>query len=134
MREVKGLPLRDQRLNLRPCLALRCIREQVHDNCPSVDSLFDGEERFAGNPAILHGLSPTLTVLADTDNDVEAIIACIETLPVSLGAVADESKGVVLEVLLELGERPVGALEDFLLDTGKTQSLHAPRLCNPSNQ
>jgi hypothetical protein len=44
----------------------------------------------------------------------------------SLRAIADESKGVILEVVLELWERPVIALVYYLLRTRKIKRLHAP--------
>ncbi len=42
-----------------------------------------------------------MTVLADTDDDVQAVVAEVETLSVTLASVSDQSKSVVLEVLLE---------------------------------
>lgn len=64
--------------------------------------LLDGEEVLALNPAVLDGLLPRVTALAHTDDDVEAIVTQVETLAVTLGAVAEESEGVVLEVVVEL--------------------------------
>ena len=49
----------------------------------------------------------------------------------ALGAVADEGEGVVLEVLLELGDGPVAALVDDLLGAVKVEGLDAARLGNP---
>jgi hypothetical protein len=59
------------------------------------------------HPAILLSLLPGLTTLTDTDNNVDAVVAGVETLSVTLRAVTDEGEGVVLEVLLELGKGPV---------------------------
>jgi hypothetical protein len=47
---------------------------------------------------------------------------------VALGAVADEGEGVVLEVLLELGDGPVAALVDDLLGAGEVEGLDTTRL------
>lgn len=70
-------------------------------------------------------MPPALTVLADTDDDVQTIVASVETLTVALGAVTDESKGVVLKVIVQFGERPVRALVNDLLGTSKVKGLDA---------
>ena len=57
----------------------------------------------------LHGLLPALAVFSDTNDDVETVVAEVEALAVTLGAVADEGEGVVLEVLLEGGQSRVFA-------------------------
>jgi hypothetical protein len=64
-----------------------------------------------------------LSVLPDTDDDVDAVVTGVETLTVALRAVTDEGEGVVLEVLLQLRQRPVSSLEDGLLGTGKVEGL-----------
>jgi hypothetical protein len=87
-------------LDCWPCLALRSIREQVHDNGTSRDGLIDIEEVCAGNPAILNSFLPRSAVLSDANDDIETIVAEIEALTVALGAITDESEGVVLEVVL----------------------------------
>lgn len=97
-----------------------------------------------------------MTSLANTDNDVEAIVTEVQTLSVTLGAVAEESKGVVLEVILELSraasehqcqyehtwgqslcvrmftphllKRPVVALVDLLLCSSKVNGLDSALL------
>lgn len=123
MREVERLALRNKRLHLRPRLALRGVGEEVHDDRAAVNGLLDREECLSRDPAVLNRLPPALAVLADTDNDVETVVPRIEALAMPLRAVADESEGVVLEVILELGQRPVGALVHLLLDACKAQSL-----------
>jgi hypothetical protein len=47
---------------------------------------------------------------------------------VALRAIADESESVVLEVVLELGQRPVGALVDLLLRARKVERLNSTSL------
>ena len=94
------LALGELGLDSGPGLGLGSIGEQVHDNSRLANRLIDIEEVLAGNPAILLSLLPRGTVLPHTDNDVQAVVAEVETLAVTLGAVADEGKGVVLEVLL----------------------------------
>ena len=84
-----------------PGLALGSIREQVHDNGAALDSLVDVEQVRAGNPAVLLGLLPRGAILADTDDNIEAVVAEVETLAVALGAVADQSKSVILEEFLQ---------------------------------
>ena len=76
-------------------------------------------------PAVLEGLLPALAVLTHTNDDVEAVVASIQTLPVALGTITDESKRVVLEVVVQLGEGPVAALIDDLLGARKVERLDA---------
>lgn len=98
-----GLPylaLNELGLNGRPSLRLGGITKEVHNNGTTGDSLIDLEEVLAGNPAILNGILPGLTVLSDTNDDVEAVVTEVETLAVALRAIADERQSVVLEVLL----------------------------------
>lgn len=74
-------------------------------------------------PTILNGLSPALTVLTDTNDDIETVVTSVQALTMALRAVANESERVVLKVILKLSQRPVTALIDGLLDTGKVKSL-----------
>ena len=52
----------------------------------------------------------------------------------TLRAVANEGEGVVLEVVLELGERPVAALVDNFWGTSKIESLDATSLLHREDQ
>lgn len=74
-------------------------------------------------PSVFLGLLPALAALPDTDDDIEAVVAGVQALSVALGAVANKGQRVVLEVVLELRERPVRALVDLLLGAGKVKSL-----------
>lgn len=74
-------------------------------------------------PTIGNCLLPARAVFTDTDDNVQAIVTCIQTLAVTLRAVADEGEGIVLEVLLELGKRPVTTFPYVLLDASKIESL-----------
>ena len=87
-------------LDLGPGLGLGGVGEKVHDNGGLANGLVNVEQVLAGNPAILLGVLPRGTVLSYTDDDVQAVVAEVETLAVALGAVADEGESVVLEVLL----------------------------------
>lgn len=98
---VTHLALGDLGLDVGPGLGLGSIGKEVHDDGAAGDGLIDIEEVLAGNPAILDGILPGLAVLADTDDDVEAVVTEVEALAVTLRAVADESEGVVLEVVLQ---------------------------------
>lgn len=84
-----------------PGLGLGGIGKEVHDDGTAGDSLVNVEEVLAGNPAILNGVLPGLAVLADTNDNVEAVVTEVEALAMTLGAVADESEGIVLEVVLQ---------------------------------
>ena len=79
-------------------------------------------------PAVLLRLRPALTVLADTNDDVQAVVAGIQTLAVALRAVADESKSVILEVVVKLGEGPIRALVNDLLSTSEVKGRDTTRL------
>jgi hypothetical protein len=94
------LALGELGLDLRPGLGLGSVGEEVHNNGGLANGLVDIEQVLAGDPAILLGLLPRGTVLPYTDDDVQAVVAHVETLAVALGAIADEGEGVVLEVLL----------------------------------
>lgn len=85
---------------MRPGLRLGGIAEEVHDDGAAGDGLVNLEEVLSGDPTILNGILPGLAILADTNDDVEAVVAEVETLAVALRAVADEGEGIVLEVLL----------------------------------
>ena len=87
-------------LDGRPCLGLGGVGEEVHDNGGLANGLVNVEQVLAGDPAILHGVLPRGTVLSYTDDDVQAVVTEVETLAVTLRAVADEGEGIVLEVLL----------------------------------
>ena len=94
------LALGDLGLDVGPGLGLGGVREEVHNDRTPRDSLVDVEEVLAGNPAVLDGVLPRLAILADTDDDVEAVVAEVEALAVALGSVANEGEGVVLEKFL----------------------------------
>lgn len=94
------LALNELGLDGGPCLGLSGIGEEVHDDGATGDGLIDVEEVLAGNPAILLGVLPGLAVLSDTDDDVQAVVAEVQALTVTLRTIADEGQGVVLEVLL----------------------------------
>ena len=93
-----------------PCCALSRVTEKVHDNGALLNGLIDLEEICARNPAILLSLLPASTVFPHTNDDIESIITKIQTLAVTLGAVANERERIVLEVVKELVTRPVVAL------------------------
>jgi hypothetical protein len=88
-------------LDLRPGLGLGGVGEQVHDDGGLANGLVNIEQVLAGDPAVGLGLLPRGAVLSYTDDDVQAIVAEVETLAVTLRTVADEGEGVVLEVLLQ---------------------------------
>lgn len=95
-----NLALSEQGLDSGPGLGLGSIGKQVHDDGTLVDGLIDLEEVRAGDPAVLDGILPRLSVLADTNDDVEAVVTEIKALTVTLRSVANEGEGVVLEVFL----------------------------------
>lgn len=94
------LSLGDLGLDVGPGLGLGSIGQEVHDDGTLGDGLVDLEEVLAGDPAILDGVLPGLALLSDSDDDVQAVVTEVKTLTVTLGAVTDQSEGVVLEVVL----------------------------------
>jgi hypothetical protein len=94
------LSLGELRLDGGPGLTLCSITEEVHDDGTLADGLIDLEKVLSGNPAVLDRILPRLTVLSDTDDNVQAIVSEVETLAVALRAIADQSEGIVLEVVL----------------------------------
>ena len=79
-------------------------------------------------PAVTNGLLPALATLPNTNDNVETVVARIESLTVALRAVANQSEGVVLEVLLELGEGPVASLVDNLFGASEVKGLDTASL------
>ncbi len=53
-----------------------------------------GKRVSPGTHSILNSLPPALAALANTDNDVEAVVTGVQTLSVALRALADEGEGV----------------------------------------
>lgn len=94
------LSLGDLGLDVGPGLGLGSIGQQVHDDGTLADGLVDLEEVLARHPAILDGVLPGLALLSDSDDDVQAVVTQVKTLAVTLGTVADQGEGVVLEVFL----------------------------------
>ena len=76
------------------------VTEQVHDNGTLADSLVDFEQVLARNPAILLSLLPRSSVLSYTNDDVQAVVAKVETLAVTLRTVTDEGESVVFKEVL----------------------------------
>lgn len=97
------LSLGDLRLDVGPRLGLSRVTEQVHDDGALGDGLVDLKQVLAGDPAILDSILPRLALLPHTNDDVQAVVTEIEALAVALRAVADQSEGVVLEVVLLKG-------------------------------
>lgn len=67
-----------------PSLGLGGIRQEVHDDGTSGDGLVNLEKVLSWYPSILNGLLPRLTILSDTNDDVEAVITEVKTLTVTL--------------------------------------------------
>ena len=121
--EVESLALGDLGLERGPGLTLSSVGEQVHDDSTLLDGGVNIEQVLAGDPAILDGLLPRSTILPDTNNDIETLVTQVQTLAVTLRAITDQSKGVVLEELLELLTGPVLTLIDGLLGIGEGDLL-----------
>jgi hypothetical protein len=55
-----------------------------------------GEQEARAYPAVLDGMLPALAVLTHTNDDIQAVVARIQALPVALRAIADAGERVVL--------------------------------------
>src|ERR1019366_4103877 len=74
---------------------------------------FEGDERFARNPAVLGGELPALAVFfAQADEDVDAVVLHVERLPAALDAVAENGDGLVAQDGLDAFRRKVGPFDD----------------------
>lgn len=114
------LALNELRLDGGPSLRLGSIGEKVHDDGTTRDGLVNVEQVLASNPAILLSILPGLSVLSDTNDDVEAVVTEVKTLTVALRAVANEGQSVVLEVLKKLLLGPIGTLCRILVSMGRS--------------
>lgn len=85
---------------MSPCLALSRVGEQVHDNGTPGNGLVHLEQVGSWYPAILNSLLPRLTIFPYTNDNVQAVVAEVKTLTVTLRSVPNEGKSVVLEVVL----------------------------------
>lgn len=85
---------------MSPCLTLSSVREQVHNDGTPGNGLVHLEQVCAWYPAVLNGLLPRLTIFPHTNDHIQAIVAEVETLAVTLRSVSDEGKSIVLEVVL----------------------------------
>ena len=64
-----------------------------------------------------------MTVLTDTDDDLQTVVAEVEGLGVTLGSVTDDGEGVVLEDFVELLLGEVGTFPDGLLSAGEVEGF-----------
>ncbi len=119
-----NLALGKHGLDVRPRRALSSITEQVHDDGALVDRLVHLEQVLAWHPSVLLRLFPALAILPHANDHVETIVAQVEPLAVTLRAVADQSQGVVLEVVQELVAWPVITL--WSRSAGERSTLAEP--------
>lgn len=120
--EVEGLALGEVGLDLVPELGLGSVGEQVHDDGTALAGLVDLKEVLSGDPSLGDSLVPGGT-LAGSNDDVELVVAEVEGLATTHGAVTEDGEGVVLEGLLELGRGVIRALVDNLLGAAKVHGL-----------
>ena len=84
----------------RPGFALRSITQEIHYDRALRDRLIDLKQIRPRNPSIILSFPPWCTVLTNTYNDVEAIIAQVKALTMSLRAVPNESKRIIFKIIL----------------------------------
>jgi len=61
------------------------------------------EEVLARYPAVLLSLLPRSTILSDANDDIQAVVTEIQALAMTLRAISDQCKSIVLEIILEMG-------------------------------
>ena len=92
---IQGLARSQILFDFWPDGNLTGIRKQHAEDCTSLCSLFDREERLSRYPSfsysLLVGLSLTLT-----DNDIEAIVTQVACLTRSLNTIADNGNRLIL--------------------------------------
>src|SRR5208283_6148644 len=109
VREIQRLTGSQVGLDGRPLLLLACIREQVLDNGAALGGFFEGEQALAGYPAILHRQVPAAAlVLAEPDDDRNAVVLHVQGLTAPLDAVAKDGHGFPAQDLLQFLGRIVG--------------------------
>ena len=74
----------------RPCLTLRSIAKEIHDNCAFRDCLVYLEKIGSWYPSILLGFFPGRAILPNANDDIQAIVPKVEALTMPLRAVADQ--------------------------------------------
>lgn len=88
----------------------------------------EGKRGERTDPAIFNSLLPTLSVLADTNNDVEPIITSVQALAMSLRTIANEGEGIIFEVVVKFSKRPVAAFIDDFVCSRKVEGLDTARV------
>ena len=93
-------------LHHRPDGALGGVGNEHLDDGALLHGFLDVEQRLAGLPAVGDGAVPVaLERLGLADDDVEAVVAQVQSLRRALHAVADDGDGLVLEHLAGAGHR-----------------------------
>ena len=64
---------------------------------PRCRRFLEGEQRLAGNPAVLDGEVPRLRLLALADDDFDAVVFHVERLAAALHAVAEDGDRLVAQ-------------------------------------
>lgn len=115
-----------------PRLIASSIEKRVSPGTYEIRSIRFRRTQKIAHPTVFHRLLPALTVFADTNDDVQAVITRIEALSMTLRAIADHRKSVIFEVLLELRQRPVAPLVNGLLRSSEVESFDSSRTLDHS--
>ena len=121
---LQRLALGNEQCDFQPRLSLSRIAEQVHYNHALLCGFLDGEgsrrepdgnisftdetycQRLATHLAPILRLLPARAILADANNNVEAVVAHVQALAVTLRTVTEDGQYIVFEVLLQLLKWP----------------------------
>src|SRR5262249_5520592 len=88
----------------------RIGKKVLHDGA-APRRLLDREQCPARLPAILPCLLPALAVLAQADDDADAVVLHVERLPAALRPVAKDGDGLVTQDFADALRRVIGTLD-----------------------
>ena len=108
--EIKRLARSKVWLDEGPVFLLPRIRKQVLHHGALGCRFFDGEEGHAGLPAVLNGEIPRTALVAQTDDDIEAVVTHIERLATPLNAITQYRDGFLAKNRTDLVSRIIRTL------------------------
>ncbi len=125
MAEIEGVAFLKMFFDLGPDLHLGGVTDEHADDRATFGSLFQIEQGFAGNPAVLYGTLPVFFEFRSlAHNDIEAIVAQVKRLGRSLDAITKDGDGFVFENPPRFAERKLFSCDNFLFDSAKVNLCH----------
>ena len=125
VREIQRVAGLEIFLHDRPDGALGGVRNEHLDDGALLHRFLDVEQRLAGFPAVGDGAVPVaLERFGLADDDLEAVVAQVQSLRRALHAVADDGDGLVFEHLAGARHREFLPRDDFFLCSAKINRCH----------